>query len=155
MKVLVWVAPGTWPAVVTAAAQRPDTDEITLVAVDDASVVPEGSLRGLMGRGRSLEPESALSTDAAQDLLDQAKAALGRPCEAVLLTGPTERVVTAAAESADWFIIARDGDRSRLGAHSLGRQARFIIDHAGCTVELIWPDGIPGLNTIPPPPQEQ
>jgi hypothetical protein len=62
-------------------------------------------------------------------------------------------MVTAAAADADWFIIARDGDRSRLGPHSLGRQARFIIDHAPCTVELIWPESIPGLGTIPPPPQ--
>lgn len=153
MKVLVWVAPGTWPAVIAAAAQRPAGDEITLVAVEDASVVPQGSLRGLMGRGhRDAEPASAASAQAAQELLNHAVAALGRSCEAALLTGPAEQVVTAAAEQADWFIIARDGDRSRLGPHSLGRQARFIIDHAPCTVELIWPEGIPGLDTIPPPP---
>lgn len=154
MKVLVWVAPGTWPAVIAAARRRPAADEIVLVAVDDASVVPQGPLLGLMGRGwPTAEPASQASTEAAQALLDQASMRLERPCQALLLTGATERVVTAVAASADWFIIARDGDRSRLGPHSLGREARFIIDHAPCTVELIWPENAPGLSTIPPPPQ--
>jgi nucleotide-binding universal stress UspA family protein len=62
-------------------------------------------------------------------------------------------VITAAADGADLLILARDGDRSRLGPRSLGTHARFIIDHAPCTVELIWPDDVPGLGTIPPPPR--
>jgi len=153
-KVLAWIAPGTWPAVVAAARSRPEADQITLVAADDSSEsLPTGILGGLMGRGhRGPHPEVASLTAAeAGELLRQAEAALGRPCRSAVLSGPTERVITAAAESADWFIIARDGDRSRLGPSSLGRHARFIIDHAPCTVELIWPDGVPDLATIPPP----
>jgi len=96
-----------------------------------------------------------LTAAEARALLGQAAAALGRPCVTRLATGPTERVITAAAGDADWLIIARDGDRSRLGPHSLGRHARFIIDHAPCTVELIWPDTAPGLGTIPPPPDRR
>lgn len=83
----------------------------------------------------------------------QASEALGRPCRQLVASGPTERVITTAADAADLLILARDGDRSRLGPHSLGKHARFIIDHAPCTVELIWPDGVPGLGTIPPPPR--
>jgi nucleotide-binding universal stress UspA family protein len=155
MRVLVWIAPGTWPAVIAAARIRPASDEITLVATDDpAEAIPGGPLLGLMGRGRRPDATAAgLSAQAAAALLEQASAALGRPCATRVVTGSTERMVTAAATDADWFIIARDGDRSRLGPHSLGRQARFIIDHAPCTVELIWPESIPGLGTIPPPPQ--
>ncbi|HQZ00578.1 MAG TPA: hypothetical protein PKV13_12340 [Propionicimonas sp.] len=155
MNVLVWVAAGTWPAVVEAARRRPESDQITLVAADDTGEsLPTGVLGGLMGRGRrGPQPEvSGLTLAEASALLEQAAAALGRPCRTQVVSGPTERVITAAAEQAEWFIIARDGDRSRLGPSSLGRHARFIIDHAPCTVELIWPDGVPGLGTIPPPP---
>ncbi len=155
MRVLVWIAAGTWPAAVEAARQRPADDELLLVAVDDPNeALAGGALLGLMGRGRPpASPAPGLSADEAVALLDQAAAALGRPCETRVLRGPTERVVTAAADQADWLIIARDGDRSRLGPPSLGRHARFIIDHAPCTVELIWPESVPGLGTIPPPPR--
>lgn len=153
MKVLVWVAPGTWPAVIEAARVRPETDELTVIAADDPEqAVPGGALLGLMGRGRPSVPQSGLSRDEAEALVRQASEALGRPCRQLVASGPTERVITAAADEADLLILARDGDRSRLGPHSLGRHARFIIDHAPCTVELIWPDGVPGLGTIPPPP---
>jgi predicted nuclease with TOPRIM domain len=37
--------------------------------------------------------------------------------------------VTAAA-GADLLILARDGDRTRLGRKSLGKTARFVVDHA-------------------------
>lgn len=155
MRVLVWIAAGTWPAAVEAARQRPADDELVLVAADDPNeALAGGALLALWGRGRPSAPAApALSAEETAALLDQAAAALGRPCETRLLSGPTERVITAAADQADWLIIARDGDRSRLGPPSLGRHARFIIDHAPCTVELIWPESIPGLGTIPPPPR--
>ena len=155
MNVLVWVASGTWPAAIEAARRRPADDAITLVAVADPESLPVGVLGGLMGRGRPRPDADAatLTAGEARSLLDQAAAALGRPCSTRLLTGPTERVVTAAAADADWLILARDGDRSRLGPRSLGRHARFVIDHAPCTVDLIWPEAIPGLGTLPPPPR--
>lgn len=155
MHVLLWIAPGTWPAVVAAARERPASDEIALVCADDPgdSLAP-GALGGLMGRGRRPpHPEAATVTGAeAAALLEQARSALGRECAARVAHGPTERVITAAAADADLLILARDGDRSRLGPHSLGRHARFIIDHAPCTVQLLWPESTPGLETIPPPP---
>lgn len=58
----------------------------------------------------------------------------------------------AAAADADLLIVARDGDRARLGPKSLGPASRFVVDRAPCPVLLIWPEPAPGLTTIPPPP---
>jgi hypothetical protein len=49
-------------------------------------------------------------------------------------------------------VVARDGDRSRLGPHSLGHATRFVVDHAPCDVLVVWPDGSPGTEPAPPPP---
>ena len=54
-----------------------------------------------------------------------------------------ELVRRAAAEGADLLVLARDGDRSRVGPHSLGPAARFVVDHAPCRVLLVWPDRPP------------
>ncbi|MYS14557.1 universal stress protein, partial [Streptomyces sp. SID4982] len=67
-------------------------------------------------------------------------------------SGRPEHEVVAAAEGAGLLVLARDGDRSRLGPHSLGPAARFTVDHAPCPVLLVWPERAPGLGTIPPPP---
>ena len=159
MKVAGWIAAGTWPAVVEAMQRRPASDELVLVAVaDESEGVPTGPLAGLMGRGRRAEATAAvdqLSRSAAQELLDQAVAALGRPCVALLRTGFTERVGTAAAAAIDLLIVARDGDRTRLGPRSLGRHTRFVIDHAPCTVAVVWPGETPGLDSIPAPPPDR
>ncbi|MGV8908781.1 MAG: universal stress protein [Propionicimonas sp.] len=159
MKVAGWVAAGTWPAVVDALKRRPASDDLVLVAVaDESEGVPTGPLAGLMGRGR--RPRDAQANDqlgrkAAEHLLAQAVAALGRPCEAQLRSGFTEREVTAAAAVVDLLVIARDGDRTRLGPHSLGRHTRFVLDHAPCTVALLWPGEAPGLDSIPAPPPDR
>lgn len=154
MRVLVWIAPATWPAAVEAAKGRPADDELTLVAVDDHAQLPR-PVGGLLGRAApKLDVDAqTLTADEAARLLERAAATLGRSCATKVLTGETERVVTRACDDADLLIIARDGDRSRLGPPSLGRAARFIIDHAPCTVELIWPENPPDLSTIPPRPK--
>lgn len=159
MKVAGWIAAGTWPAVVDALKRRPASDDLVLVAVADGSEgVPSGPLAGLMGRGRRPRDSQAsdqLGRSAAEDLLAQAVAALGRPCDAQLRTGFTEREVTAAAAGVDLLVIARDGDRTRLGPHSIGRHTRFVLDHAPCTVALVWPGEAPGLDSIPAPPRDR
>jgi hypothetical protein len=66
--------------------------------------------------------------------------------------GITEREVVTAAADARLLIMARDGDRSRLGPKSLGKAARFVVDHAPCPVLLVWPGTAPAVETIPPPP---
>lgn len=159
MKVAGWIAAGTWPAVVDALKRRPASDDLLLVAVaDESEGVPSGPLAGLMGRGRrpgDSQANDQLGRSAAEDLLAQAVAALGRPCDAQLRTGFTEREVTAAAAGVDLLVIARDGDRTRLGPHSLGRHTRFVLDHAPCTVALVWPGEAPGLDSIPAPPRDR
>ncbi len=76
-------------------------------------------------------------------MLDQAAERLGRVATVRLETGFPERVVTALADEVDYLIVGRDGDRSRLGPHSLGKHTRFVIDHAPCRVLLIWPGAVP------------
>ncbi|MFD8655769.1 universal stress protein, partial [Streptomyces mirabilis] len=85
-------------------------------------------------------------------MLEAGAERLGRPCTRQERTGRTEREVVAAAEGADLLMVARDGDRARLGPHSLGRAGRFVVDHAPCPVLLIWPEATPAVTTIPPPP---
>jgi hypothetical protein len=62
--------------------------------------------------------------------------------------------VVAASARADLLILARDGDQTRLGPKSLGKTARFVVDHAACPVLLVWPGAPPGVATIPPPPHD-
>ncbi len=64
--------------------------------------------------------------------------------------GPIEREVIAAAEGAGLLVLARDGDRARLGPRSLGPASRFVADHAPCRSLLVWPEPAPGIATIPP-----
>jgi nucleotide-binding universal stress UspA family protein len=61
--------------------------------------------------------------------------------------------VDALAEGVDLLVCARDGDRARLGPHSLGPATRFVVDHAPCTLILVWPDEAPAVGSIPPPPR--
>lgn len=157
MRVLAWIAPATWPAVVDALLDHHGDDEITLVAAADAYAdFPAGRLGGLLGRRhRDVDAQdSGLVQEMARDVLAQAAGKLGDDVGTTVLIGPTERVITEAAADADHLVMARDGDRSRLGPPSLGAHTRFVIDHAPCTVELVWPGQAPGLSTIPPPPDD-
>ena len=86
------------------------------------------------------------------ELLAEAQTQLGRPAQLEARRGRVEREVVAAAEHMDILVLARDGDRERLGPRSLGPATRFVVDHAPCRVLLIWPDVAPALTTIPPPP---
>lgn len=154
MRVLAWVEPATWPAVVDAALALPGAS-VTLAAVaDPRAVLPDRPSPLGSPRRRSRAASDAV-TDAARRVLEEAAArALGPGLSTRLLTGPTERVVLEAAREADVLVVARDGDRSRLGPRSLGRDARFIVDHAPCTVVLVWPGDAPPLGTLPPAPPE-
>ena len=68
------------------------------------------------------------------------------------IAGRPERAVVAASARADLLIVARDGDRARLGPKSLSKTTRFVVDHAACPVLLVWPGSAPDVSTIPPPP---
>ncbi|MGV9252757.1 universal stress protein [Streptomyces sp. NPDC003697] len=159
MRVIAWLVEGTWPACVDAVRTHAShAREVVLLHVTGAEVpgVAHGAFAGLLGRGH---PErdpgdrlAALGVTSAAELLGAAAARLGRPCVRLERTGRVERVVVAAAEGADLLVLARDGDRDRLGPHSLGPAARFAVDHAPCPVLLVWPERAPGLSTLPAPP---
>jgi nucleotide-binding universal stress UspA family protein len=155
--VIVWIADGTWPACVDAArGHAPETAEIVLLNVSSYDVpgAAHGAYAGLFGRGRpDRDPGTLLYEMAAasgQQVLQAAADRLGRPCTRLERTGRIEREVVAAADGADLLIVARDGDRTRLGPPSLGPATRFVVDHAPCPVLLVWPETPPAVTTIPP-----
>jgi nucleotide-binding universal stress UspA family protein len=160
MRALVWIVEDTWEATVAeAAAFLPDDAEVTLlhVASTEPEAVAHGARRGLLGRPRpphaAREPLRAISEQAAEELLADARRRFARPAKLAARRGRIEREVVAAAEPMDVLVLARDGDHERLGPHSLGPAARFVIDHAPCRVLVVWPDAPPALDTIPPPPR--
>jgi nucleotide-binding universal stress UspA family protein len=161
MRALVWIVEDTWEATVDeAAAFLPADAETTLlhVAPADVETLAAGARQGLLGRRRHPGPPGppaalrAISEEAAAALLAEARTRFGRDASTRSLRGRVEREVVAAAEGVDLLVLARDGDHSRLGPHSLGPQARFVVDHAPCRVLLVWPDAPPPVATIPPPP---
>jgi nucleotide-binding universal stress UspA family protein len=155
--VFIWIEEGTWRATVDAALSlAPAGARFTLLHVTSPATADaaHGAYRGLLGRaghdpGDRLE---VLASVLATDLIDAAARRLGRPCDRVEIHGQTERAVVAASADADLLIVARDGDRSRLGPKSLGKATRFVVDHAACPVLLVWPAAAPDVGTIPPPP---
>jgi nucleotide-binding universal stress UspA family protein len=155
--VYIWIGEGTWQATVDAALSLAPAGSrfillhVTWPASADAA---HGAYRGLLGRGGHDPGErlDALGRAAAAELFAAAAHRLGRPCEQLDLQAQPERAVVAASSQADLLVVARDGDRSRLGPKSLGRVTRFVVDHAACPVLLVWPEAAPGVATIPPPP---
>lgn len=159
MRVLVWVADGVWESAVDSARSlAPDDARVELVHVvaDDLGEVTRGAFAGLLGRRYTAGPDldRGLSQSSAE-VLNAARVRLGRPAETISRHGRVEREVVAAAEGVDLLVVARDGDRSRLGPRSLGPETRFVVDHAPCPVLLVWPGDAPGVGTIPPPPGHQ
>ncbi len=155
--ITAWVEQATWPAVIAATARLAEsvTDpDIALVyaADDDARAVAGGSVRGLLGRRRNDDRVHAATQAAAEVVLADALATLARPAAVRVVHGRPERAVLAALDGMDWLVLARDGDLTRLGPHSLGPHTRFVLDHAPCDVVLVWPDSAPGIDTAPPPP---
>ena len=148
MRALVWIVDDTWEATVDEAdAFLPADADVTLLHVAPADVesVAEGARHGLLGRPRPRHhgpppptPLRAISEEAAAALLAAARERLGRDATTVSLRGRVEREVVEAADQADVLVLARDGDRTRPGPHSLGPAARYVVDHASCRVLLVW-----------------
>lgn len=159
MRVIAWLVEGTWPACVDAVREHAHpAGDVVLLHVSEPTVpgLGHGAFAGLFGRGQpGHDPGDRMEESgerSAAALLDAAAERLGYPCSRVERAGRAEREVVAAAEDADLLVLARDGDRSRLGPHSLGPAARFVVDHAPCQVLLVWPEPAPGLATLPPAP---
>jgi nucleotide-binding universal stress UspA family protein len=157
--VVIWITEGTWQASVDAALRfvQPGAP-ITLLHVTPAELsdTAHGAYLGLFGRGRpDRDPGphvAKLAAQSAADLLAAAAARLGRPAGRIERSGVPEREVVTAVADAALLIVARDGDRSRLGPKSLGKATRFVVDHAPCPVLVVWPEPAPAVATIPPPP---
>ncbi|WP_411103220.1 universal stress protein [Streptomyces sp. cmx-4-9] len=161
MAVVVWIVEGTWPACVDAArAHALRGAEVVLVHVTPADVpgAAHGAFAGLLGRGDGARDPGTrvehLAAASADRLLAAAAARLGLPCIRRACTGRAGHEVVAAAAGAEVLVVARDGDRTHLGPHSLGPASRFIVDHAPCPVLLVWPEAAPDIDTIPPPPPQ-
>jgi nucleotide-binding universal stress UspA family protein len=146
MKILLWITEGTWRGCIDAARPFISADaEVVLLHVssDDIPEAGRSAFLGLLGRGHPerdpgmrLERLAAASAD---ELLRSAAGHLARPATELRRHGRVEHEVVAAAETADLLVLARDGDRSRLGPRSLGHATRFVVDHAPCPVLLVWP----------------
>jgi nucleotide-binding universal stress UspA family protein len=154
---MVWLAGGTWEAAVDAArTHAPDGASVTLLHVTDPAVAEtvRGAWAGLLGRGRVHDPGAEVEAAAERDendLLAGAASRLGRPADVMTRRGRVEREVVTACAGTDLLIVARDGDLSRIGPHSLGPATRFVVDHCPCPVLLIWPRQ-PSATLPPPPP---
>jgi nucleotide-binding universal stress UspA family protein len=160
MHIVVWVVEGTWQGCVDAAVQHfPADARFTLLHVtpSDVTEAADAASAGLFGRGfpgrRPSRRFDDIAENEASSLLAAAADRLGRSDSGALSRrGRVEReVVRAVAVGVDVLVVARDGDRSRLGPKSLGHATRFIVDHAPCAVLLVWPDETPGIDSIPPP----
>ena len=154
MTVVVWVAENTWQACVDAALSLAPSDAgITLLAVVDSTTAEtaHGAFSGLLGRGGADPAQRLLARaeKAADELLDRAQARLGRDADRLQLTGRAKHEIAAAVRGAAMLIVARDGHGP--GPKSLGKDVRFVVDHAPCPVLLIWPGTPP---PVPPPPPD-
>ncbi|HUY54868.1 MAG TPA: universal stress protein [Candidatus Nanopelagicaceae bacterium] len=161
VRTVIWVVEGTWQGCVDVAAQHlPPGNPVALLHVTPSDVgdVAEAAGVGLLGRawggGKPTAQFQEIAAEAGAQLLATAAARLGREdVELIQRQGRVEReVVRAVAEDVDLLVVARDGDHSRLGPKSLGPATRFVVDHAPCAVLLVWPDGPPGIESLPPPP---
>ena len=156
--VYIWVCEGTWRASVDAALRlAPARTRFTVLHVTSAEApdTARGAYAGLFGRaghdpGTRLDEMAAAS---AAELMAAAADRLGRACDRLEVQGRPERAVVAASAQADLLVVARDGDRTRLGPKSLGKTTRFVVDHAACPVLLVWPESAPDVATMPPPPR--
>jgi nucleotide-binding universal stress UspA family protein len=156
MTVLVWVTEESWMACVDAARARAAADEVTLLVVTDAGAVDaaQGAFTALLGRGGA-GPGAQLEATAgaaATEVLEAAAARLARPARREQRRGRPEREVVQAARGAALLILARQG--AGAGPKSLGRAARFVVDHAPCPILLVWPGPVPDHPLPPPPPDD-
>jgi nucleotide-binding universal stress UspA family protein len=142
MRIVVWIAEGTWEHCVDGArALAPHEAEVTLlyVAARDIEAVAEGSYAGLLGRRppRRPGPElAALSVEEAEAVLAAAQERLGRSARCIVRHGRVEHEVLEACVGADLLVLARDGPPGE-GPRSIGPHSRFILDHARCRVLLV------------------
>lgn len=155
---VIWVAEHTWQACVDAARSlAPPGAGITLLTVIDNATAEtaHGAFSGLLGRGGA-DPARRLlarAETAAGELLDRAQARLGRDAGRLPLKGQgkheRKHEIAAAVRGATMLIVGRDGHGP--GPRSMGKDVRFVVDHAPCPVLLVWPGPPPAVPPPPPP----
>jgi nucleotide-binding universal stress UspA family protein len=155
MRAVVWIEESTWAACVDQAREllAPDAD-VVLVHVAPIDVEELAGGGGILGRHPAPPPERAvraLADEEAQELLAAARERFGRPARVESRRGHAERELLEACADADLLVVMRDGE-PRLGPKSLGRQTRFVVDHAPCGVVLGWPGSPPSVDTVRLPP---
>jgi nucleotide-binding universal stress UspA family protein len=121
------VTPTGWEACVDAA--RALDAEVTLLAVADEGPEPGGLL------GRHHHHRAPVGAD--EELLAAADERLGRPAARLSPPGRPEHAVVEAAAGFDLLIVSRTN--LQPGPHSLGHATRFVVDHAPCSLMLVWP----------------
>ncbi len=155
IKSVVWITEDTWEACVQDAARLLPADaEVTLVHVAPSDVEELASGRGLLGRSARPDPGPplrAIAEEEAQALLAAARDRLGRPARIESRRGQVERELLEACAGADLLLLARDGEL-RASPKSIGRRARFVLDHAPCRVLLVWPEPPPAFEPERLPP---
>ena len=157
MRALVWITESSWPTCIDRARELLPADaEITIlhVASSDVEALAQHPLPGRLGRHRPPPPGPTvrqISDEEAAALLEQAAARLARPAEMVARRGRVEREVLEAAVGADLLVLGRDGE-PRREPKSIGHYARFVVDHAGCPVLLVWAQPPPGIDDMRWPP---
>ena len=143
MRVVVWIAEGTWKAAVAAAKEFVPADaDITLLHIVpiEAQAVTRDARHALLGRRHveSTEEPHSIAAQVATRLLTDAQTLLGRNATLDARRGRVGHEVVAAAQKMDLLVLARDCTHE--GPHSLGPTARFVIDHAPCPLFLVWPN---------------
>lgn len=144
MRAVVWIEESSWVACVERARSLLGPEaEVTLLhvcpgEVEEVALHPGGPR---LGRHRipPRPPVRSISETEARALLESARARFGRPAELVVRHGRVEHELLEVADAADLLLLARDGELG-VGPASLGRRARFVVDHAACDVIVIWPE---------------
>ncbi len=131
-------------------------DEVALLHVTDAGAVDaaQGAFSALLGRGgagRPSELEAMAEAAATRGAGSRGCARLARPAQQLRqsVVGKPEREVVAAAQDAALLVLGRQG--AEAGPRSLGKAARFVVDHAACPVLLVWPGPALSTHCHPPP----
>lgn len=158
MRALVWITESSWQRCVDQArALVPADAEVTLlhVAASDVQRLAEHPGPERLGRHRRPPPREpqvrAIAQSEAEALLAAARERFGRDAQTATRRGRIEREVLEAAEGFDLLVLARDGRPTRE-PKSIGHYARFVVDHAGCPVLVVWAEAPPGLEDMHWPP---
>ncbi len=157
MRAVIWIVEGSWEGCVDRARELLPADaDVTLLHVSSSDVEELAAHPGpgLLGRHHPPPPGPTvrqISEAEAQSLLESARRRLGRPAHLASRRGRVEREVVEACEGSDLLVLARDGE-PRREPKSLGPRSRFVVDHAGCAVLLVWAQDPPGPESLHWPP---